>query len=86
MLGGACVVIVQVAPVDVRPGSGVCGLNRRTMFQYVQSPVKILNRVSWSLWQVAKVVHCFTNGIQRYVGVEVSSTQPSDEVTHVEVK
>ena len=56
------------------------------MLQYVHGSVEILYMVAWSLRHVAEVAHCPSNGVQRYMFVEIDITYPSDEIAHVEVK
>ena len=82
----ARVVVVEVPGGEVSPGTNVrCGYGG-AMFQNVQGSVVVLNRVAGARGEAPDGRNRGADRIQRYVGVGVNSTQPSDEVTNVKIK
>ena len=86
MVRYARVVVVEVPGGEVCPGTNVgCG-DGGAVFQDVQSPVVILHWVAGARWEAPYGGDRGADRIQRYVGVGVNSTQPSDEVSNVKIK
>ena len=82
----ARVVVVEVPGGEVRPGTNIrCGYGG-AMFQNVQGSVVVLNRVAGARGEAPDGRDRGADRIQRYVGVGVNSTQPSDEVSNVKIK
>ena len=86
MVRDARVVVVEVPGGGVSPGTNVrCGY-RGAVLQNVQGPIVILHRVAGARGEAPNGRDRGADRIQRYVGVGVNSTQPSDEVSNVKIK
>ena len=56
------------------------------MFQYVEGPCVVLGGVTRSPRALPECIDGCTDGVQWYMSVGVDTTQPTDEVTHFEIK
>ena len=78
-------VVVHVAADNVRASAGVCGRKWSPVREDMQGPGVIHHGVTWQARVVTNSRDCVHNGLQRDAIVGVVATQPTNEVSDIEM-
>ena len=84
-LADAAVVVVEVAPAHIVARAGISGGDGGAMLQDVESPVVVNNGITLRPRAMPDLINGRLNGREGDVSVTIVTTEPSNEVTDVEI-